>query len=70
MTKPLLILALALSVSGCTTIATSQAQGNYVRANGALNACLLQNPGKPHLCDAQQAVVSNDLALYTNLINE
>jgi hypothetical protein len=53
-----------LALSGC---ASNTAQRAYVASVNALNACLLANPTNPAACQAQRAVMDNDLLLYSNL---
>jgi hypothetical protein len=53
-----------LALSGC---AANHAQQAYIASVSALNACLLANPSTPATCQAQRAVMDNDLMLYSNL---
>jgi hypothetical protein len=53
-----------LALSGC---AANTAKRAYVASVAALNACLIANPSDPAACQAQRAVMNNDLMLYSNL---
>ena len=67
MTKQAALFLAALALSGCAIGAENDARTSYVKATDVLNACLLANPGAPAACNAQSAVVQNDLQLYNNL---
>lgn len=69
MPKLAALILVTLALSGCGIGASNNARAAYVKANDALNACLLANPSAPAACSAQSAVVQNDLQLYNNLVD-
>ncbi len=65
-----LLMAFTISLSACGIAEEHAAKMAYVKSAHDYNACLLNNPAIPKNCDAQKAVMDNQLQVYTTVSDQ